>query len=121
MIRRPIAYWLADTRAGVWDGQIVCRECERQIMEDATAALPDPHADDVELESEELADAPAVYGALVQAGWTPHEIERGDVRAECERCQRDLSGTPHERERGDDDGVEYADPRDEIADRLSRD
>ncbi len=33
--------------------------------------------------------------------------------------QREEETNP--RERGDDDGVEYADPRDEMADRLDRD
>ena len=122
MSTKPIAYWMADERAGAWDGQIVCRECERQIAEDVTAQLPDPDADTVELESEPLADTKAVYGALRQAGWTEHEIARREVVAECERCHADLSGGPNpNRQRGDDDGVEYGDPRDEMQDRLNRD
>lgn len=47
----------------------------------------------------------------------------------CPSCQRDgwemtddgellQGGAPPERERGDDDGVEYADPADELLERL---
>jgi hypothetical protein len=87
---RPLAYWLADDRAEAWDGQIVCRECERQIAEDATSRLPDPDADDVELEAEALADHAAVYAAMLRAGWTEYEIESGRARCACERCWTEL-------------------------------
>jgi hypothetical protein len=83
-----LAYWLCDERAGAWDGQVVCRECERQIAEDATSALPDPYADDVEIESEALPDHAAVCRAMREAGWTEIELARDGVL--CERCRKDL-------------------------------
>lgn len=50
-------------------------------------------------------------------------------KAEINTIDMGVTGEPDEdhpqpenpRERGDDDGVEYADPRDEMADRLDRD